>query len=303
MVNQPLIYVVDPDPGLATALGALLQTYGISVRGFDTVPGFLAAIRSGELDESILLLGLDFSGVKPEVLLDEVCTDQHCVPTIAVSCQTDSALRQMALNAGALDLVHKSLLAAYLFNRLQKHCPAATGMPHTDVATQSLRNGIQVTFRMMQPEDADLEQAFVTSLSDRSRYLRFFSGLRKLPPYMLLQLTHPEFPLSYAVIATTDVAGREQQIGVARYAPTEDETVAEFAVVVSDEWQGHGIGSELLQLVITAAAVGGLHRLEGLILRENSAMRALAKKLGFVEVPDGSVEASAILVAKDLRKH
>ena len=114
----------------------------------------------------------------------------------------------------------------------------------------------------------------------------FFSGLKKLMPYMLKELTNPIYPISYALIATTMVEGREQQIAVGRYSPTGAEGVAEFAVVVADEWHGHGIASALMRFVITAAAVGGIKSLEGLVLRENKAMLALAQKLGFEHVSD-----------------
>ncbi len=98
---------------------------------------------------------------------------------------------------------------------------------------------------------------------------------------MLERFTHPEYPNSYALIATVAADERERQIGVARYASTERDGVAEFAVVVADEWQGHGIATDLLQGLTTAAALAGVKRLEGLVLRENDAMRKLARGLGF----------------------
>ncbi len=302
MDRQPMIYVVDPDPTFSAGLEALLHSYGIKVCGYEAAPDFLKAIRAGELDNGILLLGLDFPGVKPEALLSDICNEQYCIPTIAVSREVTPKLRQQALNAGAMNVVRKSLLTAYLFNRLQEHCPGAIGLPRTETAKVALRDGTQITYRMIGPEDAEIEQAFVTGLSDRSRYLRFFSGLRELPPHMLDKLTNPEYPLSYAVIATHMADDCEKQIGVARYSPTAEEGVGEFAVVVADEWQGFGIGKQLMQLVIAAATVGGLHRLEGLILRENIAMLALAKILGFKIVADGSPDGSATLVAKDLSR-
>jgi RimJ/RimL family protein N-acetyltransferase len=298
--DQPTIHVIDAESGLASALNTLLQVYGIGVYSYPSVTDFLGASHVGHHDRGTLFLSLDFDGYEPTALLEEVRSGTPGMSIIAVAAETDAALHRRVLSAGALDLVRRSLLAAYVFNRLQRLQPDATGLPHTKTSTLSLRDGSEVTFRMMQPEDADIEQAFVTALSDRSRYLRFFSGLRRLPRRQLAVLTNPEFPLSYALIATISVTGEERQIGVARYAPTGDERVAEFAVVVSDEWQGNGIGSQLLHLVISAAAVAGMRRLEGLVLRENAGMLALAKKLGFVLEADGSADVSAVRVSKDL---
>jgi len=152
----------------------------------------------------------------------------------------------------------------------------------------------------MHPEDAGLQQEFVVSLSENSRYMRFFSGIKELPPYMLEKLTNLLFPFSYALMATNADKGAEQQIGVARYAPTEVAGVAEFAVVVADDWQGYGIASQLMRGLITAAAAGGIDRLEGLVLRENEPMLALMHNMGFVEAPEDSQEPSAVLLVKDL---
>ena len=117
---------------------------------------------------------------------------------------------------------------------------------------------------------------------------------------MLEELTNPNFPLSYALVATTMVDEHERQIAVGRYAPTGTEGVAEFAVVVADDWHGQGIASELMRFVIAAAAVGGIKSLEGLVLRENTAMLALARKLSFEETSGYEGDSSIVRVIRHL---
>ena len=205
-------------------------------------------------------------------------------------------------DADAIDLVNKCMVDAYIFTRLSKILPGDTKLPETATSTMQLSDGSTVTLRMITPEDAGIEQQFVTALSERSRYLRFFSGLRTLPPFMLRRLVSTQFPASYALIATVADGDSERQIGVARYAPTEDEGVAEFAVVVADEWQGRGIASQLLRYIIAAATVAGLDTLEGLVLRENRGMLRLARKLGFDELPESGEGQSLVKVVKKLRR-
>ena len=85
-----------------------------------------------------------------------------------------------------------------------------------------------------------------------------------------------------AVIATTPVQGRERQIGVARYvkeSPSSGD--AEFAIVLSDDWQGRGLGTRLLARLIAAAKGHGVRRLVGTTLSVNNGMLALGRKLGF----------------------
>ena len=131
--------------------------------------------------------------------------------------------------------------------------------------------------------------------------MRFFSGLEKLPEHVLKEFTTPRFPISYAVVAIISDGDEERQIGVARWAPTGTEGIAEFAVVVADDCQGQGIASRLMRVLITAATVGGLQRLEGLILKENAPMLTMVKKMGFTACSDHDGGASIALYVKDLR--
>jgi acetyltransferase len=64
---------------------------------------------------------------------------------------------------------------------------------------------------------------------------------------------------------------------------------AEFAIVLSDDWQGRGLGRRLLGELIAAAQRGGVRRLYGTTLLENAAMIALAQSLSFVVTNDPDV--------------
>ena len=118
---------------------------------------------------------------------------------------------------------------------------------------------------------------------------------------MTRELVDPHFPISYALIATIPCAEGERQIAVARYSPTGTQRVAEFAVVVADEWQRCGIASQLLRYIVAAATVAGMNQLVGLVLRENTPMLKLAEKLGFVQVRDADLDATIVKVMKNLR--
>jgi acetyltransferase len=75
--------------------------------------------------------------------------------------------------------------------------------------------------------------------------------------------------------------GREQQIGVARYITLPDEESCEFAIVVSDEWQGKGVARQLFRRLIDAARERRLKIMTGITLRENARMIDLARSYGF----------------------
>jgi len=304
--NAAIVFVIDGSDRLGRGLAQLLAGYEIAVESFTTTQAFLREADRLSTTAACLLLVLDGDC---SAGFDQVSTLHARLPELPliVLCDTpDEAQRDRFVALGADDAVSKSMVDAYIFTRLAQCLPDAACLPLTPASTMTLEDGTVVTFRMISPDDAAIEREFVNALSDRSRYLRFFSGLRELPEYLLRQLIDPHYPISYALIATVAAddecnSGAERQIGVARYAPTEDAEVAEFAVVVADEWQGKGIATQLLHGVMTAATVGGIARLEGLILRENTPMLRLARKLGFVVSEQDSDAAGAVKVVKALR--
>ncbi len=149
------------------------------------------------------------------------------------------------------------------------------------VAHWQLGDGTEVTLRPIRPEDAGIEQAFVRGLSDESRYYRFLDMQRELTPAMLARFTQIDYDREMALIATVTAQEEETQIGVARYVINPDGTSCEFAVVVADAWQKHGIGYKLLDALINAARNRGLQRMEGEVLANNIGMLQLVEAQGF----------------------
>lgn len=142
-------------------------------------------------------------------------------------------------------------------------------------------NGTEVIVRPIRPEDAQMERAFVESLSEESRYLRFISAMRELPERMLVRLTQIDYDREMALVAIARDGDRETQIGVARYAINPDGESCEFAVAVADAWQGRGVGSRLMHALIDAAREKGLKTMQGYVLQHNSRMLRLMASLGF----------------------
>jgi GNAT superfamily N-acetyltransferase len=301
MSSAPVVYVIDSSGRLGRALEALLSHYAIRVTVISDMAEYLELAASEEPVSTCLIyvLASDCEAGVPDI--SRVHAAHPGLPVIVLCNAPSDALRQRYIDAGAIDMVSKSMVDAYTYTRLSDLLPDVKDLPRTRSAVMRSRNGTDITIRMLNPDDSEIERQFVVDLSDQSRYLRFFSGMKKLPDYVLKQLLDIHFPVSYALIATVPTDTGEKQIGVARYAPTQHSDVAEFAVVVADEWQGQGVASELLRGVFTAATMAGINRLEGLVLRENTPMLRLAKKMGFSVSNDSGPDKSLLKVFKDLR--
>jgi acetyltransferase len=142
--------------------------------------------------------------------------------------------------------------------------------------------GPRVTLRPIRPEDAEMEQAFVKSLSAETRYFRFMDTLRELTPQMLVRFTQIDYDREMAFVAVVAEGGRETEVGVARYVANPDGASCEFALVVADGWQRKGLGRRMMEQLVDVARARGLKSMVGHVLAENRGMLSLCQKLGFV---------------------
>jgi GNAT superfamily N-acetyltransferase len=157
------------------------------------------------------------------------------------------------------------------------------------VLCRPIRTGFgQVAVRPMTPSDAGMAQAFVTGLSGASRYFRFFQALRCLSPAMLDHFTRVNHVSHVALAGVVNVEGQQMMVAEARYAVSADGTSAEIALTVADQWQRHGLASELIETLERIAVAAGITRLTGECLAVNEGFAGLARSLGFRVFTDAS---------------
>ena len=149
------------------------------------------------------------------------------------------------------------------------------------VRNRFLFDGSPVTIRPIRADDKPMEQDFVQHLSADSRYKRFMSTLKELPPGKLKYLTEIDYVRHLALVAIIQRDGQDVEIGVARYVagPSGDE--CEFAIAIDDAWQGSGVAGILMLTLIDAARARGMKMMEAIILASNDKMIKFARQLGF----------------------
>ena len=145
---------------------------------------------------------------------------------------------------------------------------------------ETLGDGTRVLVRPIRKEDAPLERAFIERLSPTSRGYRFL-GQVKVSDEMLRHLTDINYERDMAFVALRLEAGKKIEIGVSRFCTSADGSSCECAVVVSDEWQGRGLGHLLMRHLIEVARQRGIKRMFSIDAAGNQQMRNLATDLGF----------------------
>jgi acetyltransferase len=145
----------------------------------------------------------------------------------------------------------------------------------------TLADGTEVFFRPIKPEDDCLLLELFNSLSKETIHLRFFSGLKYMPKEQLEKMTHIDYAKQMAIVALVNEHGRERMVAVGRYNLDKDNPdEAEFAIVVQDDYQGRGIGTEALRQLAHVARLQGVRVITGYIMNENARMFSVLKRSG-----------------------
>jgi acyl-CoA synthetase (NDP forming)/GNAT superfamily N-acetyltransferase len=141
-----------------------------------------------------------------------------------------------------------------------------------------LSDGTTVHIRAISPHDEDRLVRFHSGLSPESIYMRFFSAHAQLRPEEIRRFTHVDGRERMALVATV----WDDFVGVARYDRlAADSEEAEVAFVVTDSFQGRGLGTLLLEHLAAYARTQGLTRFRAETLWQNTPMQHVFRNAGF----------------------
>lgn len=155
-----------------------------------------------------------------------------------------------------------------------------------------LRDGSRIRLRQIRDTDKDLLLRGFERLSEESRYRRFLVPTPKLTEQTVRYLTEVDHRNHEAIVAIDERSG--EGVGVARYVRDPQRPgVAEVAVTVTDDWQGRGVGTVLLDALSARARDQGVKSFTALMLSSNAEMLDMFRRLGTVRIVDreaGTIE-------------
>jgi len=161
-----------------------------------------------------------------------------------------------------------------------------------------LEDGTEVTFRAIRPEDEPRWHELLASCSAESLRARFFSTIGKTTHKMAMRYCYTDYDREMAIVALINEGDRKRMIGVGRLVADPDHTDAEYAILVADQWQSHGIGTMLTSHCLKTAKRWGISRVYGGTMIENRRMVATFKEQGFdivTESEEGMVFADRVV--------
>lgn len=150
----------------------------------------------------------------------------------------------------------------------------------------TMEQKIGITIRPIEISDEPLMVKFHRMLSDRTVYLRYFCSLSlstRTDHQRLSRICFADGEREIVLVAlcTEARSGEQMIVAVGRINLADNKEEGELALLVADDYQGHGVATELLTKLLEVARARGIKRLTAEMLRDNISMQTIFKRFGF----------------------
>ena len=169
---------------------------------------------------------------------------------------------------------------------LEPTAPAIRPYPVQYVKPWRLEDGTQVLIRPIRPEDEPSIGRFHARLSEQSIYQRYFHLLtldQRISHERLVKVCFGDYDRQIALVAERGGAGAGESeiLAVGRLSKAHLLNEAELAVLIVDEYQGLGLGTELSRRLLEIARVEKVEQVTVDVLAENRRMLEVCREVGF----------------------
>ncbi len=146
--------------------------------------------------------------------------------------------------------------------------------------TMTTKAGKELTVRPVIPTDEEMLGDMFYDLSDQSIINRFFSMLKSMPHRRLQQFCCIDYESEISIVAISKEGPNQKVVGIGSYYLNPATKMAEIAFLVSDAFQGQGIGTFLMRYLVKIAKEKKIKGFTAEVMRDNVAMIALMHKAG-----------------------
>lgn len=172
---------------------------------------------------------------------------------------------------------------ANLIYQDQAFIPGKAGEYPGELETfRQTKTGLEVFLRPVKISDEPLLKDFFYSLSDASLQSRFMSMRTSMPHEELQHFVVIDYTRDMVILAITyPEEEKEEVIGIGQYSVNTGTHTADAAFAVRDEYQGHGIGTELISYLTYLAKKRGILGFTADVLSDNWGMLRAFDKMGY----------------------
>jgi len=170
--------------------------------------------------------------------------------------------------------------------------------PEEYVRQVTLADGTVLTLRPIKPEDEPLWMDMLAHCSRETIYARFRYFFHWESHEAATHYCYIDYDREIAIVAEFTRGDVRQLVGVGRLIADPDHETAEYAVLITDEWQNKGLGSILTDYCLEIARKWKVKRIIAETTMDNRRMISVLRKRGFDIEP--ASEGSLVEVCKDL---
>ena len=217
------------------------------------------------------------------VRFSQLIAEQRWIKELDINPLMASPEKLLALDARVL---------VYDKNTTEDRLPklAIRAYPMKYVGKWTARDKTEYTIRPILPEDESLLVDFHKTLSERTVFMRYLQPMMLQDRVMherLSRICHSDYDREITlVVEGKNKEGQPSILGVGRLSKMHGTNEARFSVLISDAYQGIGIGGELLRRAVDVAKGEKLHAISATVSADNQPMRKLFEKVGFKLEPD-----------------
>ncbi|HEY3342365.1 MAG TPA: bifunctional acetate--CoA ligase family protein/GNAT family N-acetyltransferase [Anaerolineae bacterium] len=162
---------------------------------------------------------------------------------------------------------------------------AIRSYPIKYVEEWTMKDGKDVTIRPIRPEDEPLLVKFHQTLSDRTVFARYFQALnlnQRIAHERLTRICFIDYAREMALVAEyKDANGESHILGVGRLNKIHGTAEGRFSIIVTDDYQHKGLGTELLRRLVDVAKQEHVEHVSADVLPSCDDMRRICEKVGF----------------------
>jgi len=145
-------------------------------------------------------------------------------------------------------------------------------------STQTFKGGVSVRFRAMKPSDEEAMRRFFYRCSSETIFYRFFYSIKTMSHDKMQEYVNVDYNREVSVVGLAEIDGIEKIIAEARLVRDEDSRYGEVAFLIDQTFQGIGVGTYLMELLIRLAREQGLAGVSADVLSDNLPMVKVFEK-------------------------
>ncbi len=190
------------------------------------------------------------------------------------------ALIDIAHPADRPELVRLAKAAHILFPDQIYLSESGAMYPFDIKSDQPLPDGRCIHFRAIRPSDEEEMRRLFYRFSDRTVYYRYFSEIKAMPHEKMQEYVNIDYRKILSIVGVVNEAGGERIVAEGRYVRPEESAYGDTAFVVAEAYQGMGIATHLLRMLIDTARKKGLRGFTADVLADNKSIFKVYEKAG-----------------------